>query len=120
MPRVSDLIRTHLLEQAGIFDQPRLPDLDSLRQTEWSAQFEQLMRNRLVMGAFRYGLMVAKRRQYAYMAYLKHKLEVYQTTGNLEMLVDVANLALLEFRYPSHPNAHWAAVDNPEPRCSLK
>jgi hypothetical protein len=32
-----------------------LPDLEQLRRTEWNPEFEKLMRNRLLMGAMRYG-----------------------------------------------------------------
>lgn len=64
--------------------------------------FVQLMKNRLVMGAFRYGLLVSKHKQnYDYFAYLKYKLKLYRETGNLEMLVDVGNMALLEYLHPS-------------------
>lgn len=117
MPRVTDLIRKHLEDEVGLNSKP-MPEPGSLRETEWCPEFEQLMRNRLLMGAFRYGTFAEKDlRDYAYFSYLKHKADLYQRTGNLEMLVDVANLALLEYRRPSHPQAHWAALDNPEQRC---
>jgi hypothetical protein len=37
---------------------------------------------------------------------LKAQIEYYETTGNLDGLVNVANYAELEFQYPSVPNAH--------------
>ena len=40
----------------------RVAPLESLRSSEWSREFEELMRNRLLMGAFRYGLLIEKHR----------------------------------------------------------
>jgi len=43
---------------AGLSEEPprpQRPPLDALRQSQWNTEFETLMRNRLVMGAFRYG-----------------------------------------------------------------
>ncbi len=91
------------------------PTLAELRRTEWSRPFEKLMRNRLVMGAFRYGLLRNKGGQgYDMLGSLQARLKQYKETGNLELLADVANLALLEFEYPSHPDAHFAAQDDGE------
>ena len=59
--------------------------------------FIQLMRNRLVMGAFRYG----RTRDYNYHKYMLMKIDEYSQTGNLEMLVDTANMALLAWQNPS-------------------
>ena len=60
------------------------------------------MKNSLVMGAFRYGPLIGKHKHgYDCFAYLKHKLKLYREIGNLEMLVDVGNMALLEYLHPS-------------------
>ena len=76
----------------------RLPDLASLAATEWSGEFERFMRNRLVMGAFRYGLLsAAGKPAWDRVSGIEAHLERYRADGNLEHLVDVANLALLEF-----------------------
>ena len=91
----------------------KMPSLDSLRGSEWSERFEELMRNRMVMGAFRYGLMQEKRlTEWDYLRYLKAKVEEYRQTGNLECLVDVGNLAMLEFEFGEHPKRHFAAADD--------
>ena len=97
---------------------PQVPSLSTLRKTEWSRTFESLMRNRLLMGAFRYGLIRHKGEQgYDMVGSLRRRIELYEKTGNLEALVDVANLALLEFEHPSHPSAHFEAEDDRE-RCT--
>lgn len=115
MHTVTELLRSHVLDTAGYFVPTPVPSLESLQQTEWFPEFEQLMRRRMIMGAFRYGLLVQKWRQnYRMFAYLKQKVESYEQTGNKEFLVDIANMAALEFLYPSHPKAHWAPEDDRE------
>ena len=89
------------------------PDLDTLKKSEWSVHFEQLMRNRLIMGAMRYGGIHAKGKpKYDRVASINRRLKQYQSTGNKEILVDVANMCLLEFEECDHTNAHFHAIDN--------
>lgn len=90
------------------------PSLESLRRTEWSQRFELLMRNRLVMGALRYRLIEEKKLQNNYMLvkYIRDKCDQYENTGNLECLVDIANVAMLEFESPGHSNPHFTAGDD--------
>ena len=109
---VTQHIRDRLEQQAF----PRtLPPIESLRVTEWSPRFEQLMRNRLLMGAFRYGLMEIERHQkWRMLEAMRKRIDQYEATGNLELMVDVANLCLLEFEFPSIDGAAWAPVDDGE------
>jgi hypothetical protein len=90
------------------------PPLESLRQTEWIPEFEQYMRNRLVMGACRYETFEEKMRynKYACIDYVRRKLKEYEDTGNLECLVDGANLLMIEFGAPHHPNPHFTPGDD--------
>ena len=90
-----------------------LPSIDELRETEWSPEFEQLMRNRMIMGAFRYGRLRSESKPvYDRMNSIRQRLPIYEATGNLEVLVDIANMALLEFVEGEHPNRHLKAVDD--------
>jgi len=91
----------------------RPPSLEELRRTQWNAQFERLMRNRLVMGAFRYGTLDEQtNRRHDNAGSIRRHLEAYEETGNQEHLVDVANLALVEFTRPANLKAHWASIDD--------
>jgi hypothetical protein len=86
MPTVTECLRSHALEMAGYFVPCKVPDLDCLQQTEWFPEFERLMRNRLVMGAFRYGLMERKLKQkYDMFGYLQRKVAEYAATGLLPL-----------------------------------
>lgn len=95
----------------------RLPPLDRLRKSEWSPDFEQLMRNRLLMGSFRYGLFEEKVMgdlQWDLIGSIVSRIERYKQTGNLELLADIANLAMLEFVIPSVRGACLKPEDDGE------
>ena len=117
MKTVTEHIREHLLSQKGIppiepaVDLTKI-SLDDLRKSEWSRKFETLMRNRLVMGAVRYGRMNTAKPKYDKIPSIIERVKKYQKGGNLEHLVDVANLALLEFEEGSHPLKHFSSIDN--------
>lgn len=99
MPRVNDLIRSRLL--AGVPD--RLPDLETLRRTERSAEFARLRENRMVAGAFRQGLLAAAGRpRRDYVRNMVRRLVAYEVDHNAEHLLDVANLAEVEFVVAGH------------------
>jgi hypothetical protein len=92
-------------------DEPKT--LEHLAKTQWSAKFEQYMRNRLIMGALRYGkLHEPGKPKYNRVASAIKRLAAYQQTGNKEHLIDVANLMLLEFEECHHPFAHFNSVDD--------
>jgi hypothetical protein len=100
--------------KAGIPEKeaPKGMDLESLRKSEWSDEFERYMRNRLVMGAFRYGKINAPgKKRYDRIGSIRKRLLQYERTGNTEMLVDISNLCLLEFVEPTHPESHFSALD---------
>jgi hypothetical protein len=82
---------------------------------QWSPEFERLMRNRLIVGAYRYGSLSATcKPSYDRVESCLKRLAQYRETGNLELLVDVANLCLLEFVESKHPNRHFHSVDDGE------
>jgi hypothetical protein len=91
----------------------KMPAIEELKKTEWSLTFERLMKNRLVMGAFRYGRLHAKDKpKYNRVQKIKDKIILYEETGNLECLVDIANIALMEFEEGEHPNKHFKSTDD--------
>ena len=115
-PNVHALLRERLLQRAGLVEPPSRVDaaarLAELYRTQWSPRFEDLMRNRLVMGGMRYGLLHAPgKKHYDRVASIRKRAQLYAETGNLEHLVDCANECLLEFEESRHPNTHFGAAD---------
>ena len=79
------------------------------------------MRNRLVMGALRYGLLGdINKPQYDRIPSLLKRISEFQQTGNDEILVDIANIALLEFEEGAHPKKHWTPIDDDRLHTSIK
>lgn len=113
MTHIHDLFRARLLERAGLSEPRLVLKLSDLEKSEWSSEFEQLMRNRLIVGALRYGLLGSpEKRIRDNVKSIKARIEFYVETGNCEHLVDVANLCLIEFVAGSHPNKHFKSVDD--------
>jgi hypothetical protein len=86
---------------------------EDILKTEFSPKFMELMKNRMIMSFYKYGPV----RQNAgdklvnEVESLKLRLKKYEQTGNTEYLVDVANFAMIEFMFPSHPKAFFKATD---------
>jgi hypothetical protein len=111
MKTVRQLIRERIEPATG---KPR-PPLNELRKTEWCDEFERLMRNRLVMGAFRYQLFREHHQGESepnFAADAKKRIRMYEATGNTELLVDAANMLMMEFRFGWHQNKHFHPVDD--------
>lgn len=121
MKTVTAHIRDRLLARAGLLppDPPAYTpqQMLALWESEWVPEFERLQRNRFVMGALRYGTMAAnkaKRTPYDRVSRMRRYIDQYEATGNLEHLVDLGNMAMLEFDQSQHPNKHFAAIDDGE------
>ena len=113
MTTVHDILRERLLAQAGVFEPADpAPSLDEIYAMQWSPEFERLMRNRLAMGFFRYGALQKQIgcHKFDNLCSIEKRLSIYKETKNRELLVDIANLALVEFVvHPEHP---FKAVDD--------
>ena len=110
-PMTHDVLRQRLLSR--VLDAPTSIPADGLRDAQWSREFERLMRNRLLMGAFRYGpLRDQVPNGYDNIGSAIQRLRLYQAGGNLEHLVDAANLCLVEFVTGQHPQRHFESADD--------
>ena len=126
----TEWMRERLLRKAGILlsvaSKFKPSDLKKLEKSEWSDEFERLMRNRLLMGAMRYGTFEEKKATmyskdpWDLLTPVRTKLELYQSTGNSEYLVDAANYLLLAFEFDPHPNKHFQALDDHHDHCRRK
>lgn len=73
------------------------------------------MKARLLQGHHKYGPMTLEARMNTdYLANVKLRIAKYEETGNTEWLVDAANYLMFEFRWPSHPDAHFRATPTEE------
>jgi hypothetical protein len=96
---------------------PELPiepfDLSELKRTEWNAEFEKLCRNRLVMGAPRYGkLGDPDKPNWDRLSRIEYEIKMYRIDGNDERLCDISNMTQLEFTEGNHPKKHFKALDD--------
>ena len=116
MPKTThDFLRDRLLAQAGIFEPlPPAPSLDEIAKIQSCPQFEQYRQNRMIMGYFRYGSLQSQigKAQYDNVGSIEKRLLLYRADHNREHLVDIANLAMIEFA--THPDYPFAPSDDGE------
>lgn len=99
MPTITQLIRNHLTKDVH----ERMPPPSKLAKSERDPTFERLRNNRKVLGAMRYGRIGSvDKPQYNRVGCMIRRLEQYIKDKNAEHLVDVANLAELEFVEGDH------------------
>jgi len=82
-----------------------------VRPTQVCHRFIQGMLNRMIVGYYRHGDS-SRASTKDIPAMLEKRWKKYMRTGNTEVLLDVANLAMIEFMNPSHPEAHYQAEDS--------
>lgn len=116
-----DFLRARIFAKCGMnpdgkeYSDNKKLNIAELKKTQWCPEFEKLQRNRLIMGAFRYGKLNAPGKpQYDRIASAVKRLQLYKKTGNTEHLVDAANICLVEFVEGDHPLKHFNSVDDGE------
>jgi hypothetical protein len=81
--------------------------------TEFSDEFVEYMRNRMVVSFHKYGPVAdAYPHKVSALDSLQKRLAKYLETGNTEWLVDAANFCMIEFMRPSVPGAEFRATDS--------
>jgi len=89
------------------------PDIMVIFRCNWSHKFIEYMKNRMIQGYFRYGSM--KENEPGLLdciGSIERRVELYKQTGNDEILVDIANIAMAEFVNGCHPKKHFESVDD--------
>lgn len=114
--RINDHIRNRLLKETNnVVNPKKLPTYDEIMFSNWSPEFELLMRNRLRFGYFRYGpLKDQKKGIMDNIGSIRDRINIYEHTGNDELLVDVANIAMVEYMKGDHPLKHFKSEDDGE------
>lgn len=89
---------------------------EKILQTEFSEQFVNGMKERMVMSFYKYGPVSVNYGQHLvdFRKSIDLRLQKYDETGNLEYLMDVSNLCMIGFMCPQHPNAHYKPTDSKE------
>lgn len=86
---------------------------DNVPLSEVSREFLQGMADRMSTSFFKYGRVAeAYPKRVNALASLATRLDRYETSGNTEWLMDVANFAMIEFMCPAHPSAHYKPTDS--------
>lgn len=81
--------------------------------TEYSHDFIQGMLNRMGVSFTKYGAIKdGYPNKVNAVKSLELRLKKYRETGNTEYLMDVANFAMIEFKYPAHKKAYFKAEDS--------
>ncbi len=88
--------------------------LKEIEKLQWSEKFIKLMKNRMLLGFFRYGPVMNNSVKYDNINSAIRRLKNYQKTGNQEFLVDAANLMMVECMQENHPNTHFESIDDGE------
>lgn len=108
-----DALREDLLARAGIFPPVApAPSLAEIERLQACPEFERYRKNRMLMGYFRYGSLQSQigKAKYDNVGSIKKRLELYLSDSNREHLVDIANLAMIEFA--THPDYPFVAADD--------
>lgn len=86
---------------------------NEILKRDWSNEFVKKMQNAIETSHYKYGWMSNTYPELA-QAYkcIRERLELYETTHNTEYLVDIANFAMIEFRFPAFDDAKYIPTDS--------
>ena len=89
-------------------------ELSKILETEYSEDFDKKRQDAMCMSFFKYGPVADNYKKFGCInavGSLEKRLGKFKETGNKEMLVDVANFAMIEYMYSQHPDAHYQGTD---------
>ena len=89
---------------------------DTILDSEYSEEFDNLRKNRVAISYYKYGpaRMNFKRGYVRALGSLKKCIKKYEETHNTEYLCDAANYAMFEFMFPMYEDAYFKATDSNE------
>lgn len=90
-------------------------NFDAILKTEYSNKFDEIRKKMMIVSYYKYGPLKANYDKFKCidaLGSLELRLQKYKETGNTEFLADVANFAMIEFMFPSIPNARYTPTDN--------
>lgn len=86
---------------------------EEILNREFSEEFITKMKNSIETSHYKYGWMSNTYPELA-QAYkcIKERLDLYERTHNGDYLIDIANFAMIEYKYPSFPDYIYKAEDS--------
>lgn len=86
---------------------------EEILSRDWSKDFIYKMQNAIEMSHYKYGYMSETYPELA-QAYkcIQERLDLYIKTHNKDYLVDIANFAMIEFKYPAFKDAKYTPTDS--------
>jgi hypothetical protein len=88
-------------------------DIATVLKEDFSEDFVQKMRNRIATSHFKYGPASIDFPEVCHaIGTALLEIATYYETGNTEYLVDAANYVMLEYMFPSLPEARFSATDS--------
>ena len=107
-----DLCRQNLLDRLNISTQDKKDSNSVSREIRKMSnaldEIVSLAKPRLIMGGIRYG---SNWEYNDLLNYIQSKLLKFNKTGNVEMLIDIINLASVMYTLQLHPNHHFKEED---------
>ena len=86
-------------------------------RSEFSDVFVDRMRMAMEMSFHKYGpISKAFPHKIDAIGSLQRRLDLYERTGNMSYLIDVANFAMIELMLPAHESPHYSPTDGGEGR----
>lgn len=111
MKEYNHYIRAQYFRNAWLWKTGRAEDpfvsFEELEKTEWNKEFERLMKNRLIVGAMRYGK-IGNPKDFDRITSIEKRTQKYKNDPNKELLVDIANLCLLEY---TEGEGYWKPLE---------
>lgn len=95
-------------------EEPRNAEVRLAEPSEVSVEFLQGMADRMATSMYKYGPWALNAGSEDIRAQVSLRWQCYEHTGNTEWLMDVANLAMMEFMRPQHPAAFFKATSAEE------
>lgn len=86
---------------------------EEIFKRDWSKEFITKMENAIETSHHKYGWMSDTYPELAQaVKCIQERLDLYNKTHNKDYLVDIANFAMIEYKYPSYPDAKYTPTDS--------
>ena len=86
---------------------------EEIMKRDFSEEFITKMKNSIEMSHHKYGWMSQTYPELAQaVKCIQERLDLYNKTHNKDYLIDIANFAMIEYKYPSYEDAKYIPTDS--------